>query len=264
MVPAVGNPSKIIFIITKIFNFSTKTLGYVGAYRYVYKEKPPEDVLHSPEHTNLKNIVTPKTNKAMHKYSDSQKEKQKTFFKDDKSEGSCNKPGKIKWLRNSYVASLMVSENIKNDTDLCKLAYQRSESGKHHLKNFILNKSDKALSDLVSTTWKIQNAEANLERQNKPRMQIIAEQATGVCITECNEKWYNCAREVLQSNQINLYYFAGAIRQALTKGRQKSVNILIVGPTKCSKIIPVKPAKNKSFKSFCQSCYWKICLDRAL
>ena len=243
-------------------NFSTKTLGYVAAYRYVCKEKPPEDVLHSPEHTNLKNIVTPKTNKVMHKYSDSQKEKQKALFRDDKSEGSCNKPDKTKRLRNSDVASLMVSENIKNNTELFKLTYQRNESGEHDLKNFILKKSAKALSDLVSTTWKIQNAETNLERRNKPRMQIIAKQASGVCITGCNEKWYNCASEVLQNNQINLYWFAGATRQAPTKRRQKNVNILIVGPTDCGKIILVKPARN-FFQSFCQSCYLKICLDRA-
>ena len=198
-------------------NFSTKTLGYVAAYRYVCKEKPPEEVLHSPEHTNLKNIVTPKTTKAMHKCSDIRKEEQKSLFRDDKSEGSCNKPGKTKRLRNSDVASLMVNENMKNDTDSCKLAYQLSESGGDDLKNFILNKSAKALSDLVSRTWKIQNAETCLERQNKPRMQIIAEQGSGVCITGCNEKWYNCAREVLQNNQVNLYYFAGAMRQALTK-----------------------------------------------
>ena len=198
-------------------NFSTKTLDYVAAYRYVSKENPPEEVLHSPEHTNLKNIVIPKITKAMHKCSDIRKEKRKPFFRDDKSEDSCNKPGKTKRLQNSDVASLMVSENTKNDTRLCKLAYH-SESGEHGLKNFILNKSAKALSDLVSATWKIQNAETSLERQNKARMQIIAEQASGVCITGCNEKWYNCAREILQNNQVNLYYFAGAMWQALAKG----------------------------------------------
>ena len=79
-------------------NCSTKTLGYVVADRYVCKEKPPEEVLHSPEHTKLKDIVTPKTTKAMHKCSDIRKEKRKSLFRDDKSEGSCNKPGKTKRL----------------------------------------------------------------------------------------------------------------------------------------------------------------------
>lgn len=70
-------------------------------------------MLYSPEHTNLKNIFTPKTKKAMHKYNDKRKEKQKSLFRDDKSEGSCNKPGKTRRLQNSDVASLMASENIK-------------------------------------------------------------------------------------------------------------------------------------------------------
>ena len=144
-----------------------------------------------------------------------------------------------------------------------KLAYQRSESGGDDLKNFILNKSAKALSDLVSTTWKIQNAETCLERQNKPRMQIIAEQASGVCITGCNEKWYNCAREVLQNNQVNLYYFAGAMRQALTKERQKNVNILIVGPTNCGKSFLLNPLEIifKSFVNPATGSYTWIGLD---
>ena len=81
------------------------------------------------------------------------------------------------------------------------------------------------------------------------RMQIIAEQASGVCITGCNENCYNSAREVLQNNQVNLYYFAGAMRQALTKERQKNVNILIVGPTNCGKSFLLNPLEI-IFKSF--------------
>ena len=37
-------------------------------------------------------------------------------------------------------------------------ALQRSENGKKDLQAFILNKSLKALSDLIATTWKMQAA----------------------------------------------------------------------------------------------------------
>ena len=86
-----------------------------------------------------------------------------------------------------------------------------------------------------------QHAETSFERQNKPKMQVIAEQASGVCITGCNGKWHNCAGEVLQYNQVNLYYFAGAMRQALTKGRPKNIKTLIFGPKKCGKSFLLNP-----------------------
>ena len=37
-------------------NFATNNCGYVAAYRYVCKDKPIEDVLHSDNHTDLKTI----------------------------------------------------------------------------------------------------------------------------------------------------------------------------------------------------------------
>ena len=41
-------------------NFATENCGYVAAYRYVCKNKPINEVLHSPDHTNMENIRSPK------------------------------------------------------------------------------------------------------------------------------------------------------------------------------------------------------------
>lgn len=231
-------------------HFSTKTCGYVAAYRYVCKDKNAEDVLHSQGHTHLEQITTPKTNKAMRRFSESRKEKRKSIcFSDDATNSGISKPAIKKRLTNADVAALMVKENITGENELMRLAYQRNQSGEGDLHNFILNKSPKALSDLVATTWKMQNAQSTLLRQNKERMEIIREYAASSCISGCDEKWYKSAKQVLANNNINLYYFACAMRQALTKGRQKNTNILIVGPTNCGKSFLLNPLE-LVFKAF--------------
>ena len=49
-------------------NFSTKNCDYVAAYRYVCKDKPLTDVLHSPGHSDMSNISSLVTKNAMKKF----------------------------------------------------------------------------------------------------------------------------------------------------------------------------------------------------
>ena len=226
-------------------NFATKNCGYVAAYRYVCKNKSIEEVLHSTNHSNLKTIGTPKTAKAMRRYSEGRREKRKSKTNDE----NCNKSSKIKRLSNSDVASLMVAENIRTENGLMRLAYQRNENGESDLQNFILNKSRKALSDLVATTWQIQIAPTVAERQNKPRLQIVCDFAREVCNRSCNGIWYQKALGVLKNNGVNKYVFAHAIREAIDKGRRKNNNVLIVGPTNCGKSFLLNPLEIV-FKAF--------------
>ena len=53
---------------------------------------------------------------------------------------------------------LWPENNIRKESELMQTALQRSENGKKDLQAFILNKSVKALSDLIATTWKMQAA----------------------------------------------------------------------------------------------------------
>ena len=45
--------------------------------------------------------------------------------------------------------------------------------------------------------------------------------AQSECVEECNIHWFQLTIEVLMQNNINNYIFEDALRQSITKGRQK-------------------------------------------
>ena len=67
----------------------------------------------------------------------------------------------------------MLKHNIKTENELMVIVKQRHDDGEKDIYNFIVNKTQKALSELVSTTWKIQNAPAIVERNSKSRIEIL-------------------------------------------------------------------------------------------
>ena len=229
-------------------NFATSNCGYVAAYRYVCKDKAIEEVLHSTNHTDLKSINTPKTKKAMKTNSDNRKRKSINF--NAEKETVPQKEFKPKRLSKHHVAEFILRNKIKTEEELYAISKQRKEDGEPDIYNFIVNCNPKSVSDLVAVTWKIENAQEVVTRKQTDRFQIITRiKKSGVCSDECAGKWFRCAKEILQNNQVNMYYFARAIRQALKVGRQKNTNVLITGPTNCGKSFLFDPLE-LAFKAF--------------
>ena len=105
---------------------------------------------------------------------------------------------------------------------------------------FVLSRSNKSLNDLNENTWKMKNAKASIEREKTTRTEILRKCQTESCVDGCNMEWYECARQVLQLNSINLFVFADAMRDLLENGRGKFPNALIVGPANCGKTFLLK------------------------
>ena len=63
---------------------------------------------------------------------------------------------------------------------------QRHDDGEKDIYNFTVNKTQKALSELVSATWKIQNAPAIVERNSKSRIEIPNGYANTACVENYN------------------------------------------------------------------------------
>ena len=106
---------------------------------------------------------------------------------------------------------------------------------------FIINKSSKSLSELLDLTWKMNDASKNVERAKESRISILKAHLEKECLPQCHGEWLVCAKQVLQQNGINLYCFASALRQLLEKGRQKRLNVLLIGPTNCGKSFLLNP-----------------------
>ena len=121
------------------------------------------------------------------------------------------------------------------------IAKQRHDDDEKDIYNVIANKTQKESSELVSTTWKIQNAPAIVERNSKSRIEILNKYANTVCVENCNGEWFVCAKKVLKNNSINPYVYAEAIPQCLKNGCQKQNNIMLVGSTNCGKSFLLDP-----------------------
>ena len=169
-------------------HFSSRPHGYVAAYRYVCKNKTLNEVLHSPGHTDMTTIGSPKTKNAMGKSSSSiPKAHKRKAGEDHDNDQDCetSKP-KTKRLSNFDVAQFMVANNVETKSELMRLALRRSENGDNDLHAYILNRTPKALADLIETTWMVQDAPKVAERESKSRIEIIEETAKGPCQSKAN------------------------------------------------------------------------------
>ena len=129
------------------------------------------------------------------------------------------------------------------------MANEQKSAGKKDLASFCLNRSPKALQDLIANTWKMESASDELMKQNTPRIHTIYDCVSQQCAPECEGVWLQCAREVLQNNGVQPSEFGKAVRDLLNNGRGKYRNIFICGPTNCGKTFLLRPLQ-LIFKTF--------------
>ena len=176
-----------------VLHFSDQLFGYHVAYKYVCKNKPFTDVLHSPGHPNLQEIGSPKTKYAFAQFSDNAKKRRMSVQSNNETQPSASQAKK---LSNLDVSEFIVANNVRSDKELMIVAKTRHSEGEKDLYKFIINKSSKSLSELLDMTWKMNDASRNVERANQSRISILEEE----CQPECQGEWLVCAKQVLQQN----------------------------------------------------------------
>ena len=231
-----------------MLHFSDKHDTYYYAYKYVCKSD--KDVLLSQNHPNLDAVGSPSTKSCVKAYRQSRKKNAASTQNTTHGQDNNGKPNKIRRLSNLEVSEFLLEHNIKRQTELFAIANQQKKEGKKDLANFVLSRSCKSLNDIMENTWKMHNAENELQREKKLRMDVIKEFADKLCDKECNGEWLVCAREVLKNNNINAYVYANALFELLTDGRGKYRNIMIVGPANCAKTFLLTPLQ-VIFNAFC-------------
>ena len=132
-----------------VVNFSESTENYYAAYQYVCKTD--ENVTHSSNHPDLKDIGFLKTKKCMKAY----QEKCKRKRKQNDQEKQNKKAPKMKRLTNLDVSEFLIKHNIKSDTALFAKAHEQKEAGKKDLAHFVMSRSSKALQNVIQNTWKM-------------------------------------------------------------------------------------------------------------
>ena len=181
-----------------IVNFSDHP-GYYSAYRYVVKED--QAVLKSQNHPII--AVQPRTTTAT------------------RARARQGRKGKQpKRLSNREVGEHCVKKKIHSRLHLLAHAKSMSRQGDNRLYDFLLNRSQKKVNELVDTVWEIETAIEKVARSAMSRLQILQQQLTGACI--CNGEWRQCALDILAKNSIDRAAFSDAIITLLVMDRAKA------------------------------------------
>ena len=93
-----------------------------------------------------------------------------------------------------------MENNIKEKKKLYSVAKDRSEAGEPDLYSFMMSKNPKPVSDPIMTTWEIENAAAEIEQQNRTRIDVVINCAQQACVDSCNGVWVKRTLQVLRNN----------------------------------------------------------------
>ena len=91
------------------------------------------------------------------------------------------------------------------------------------------------MDDALQLAKEFSEAEAQLARSKKGRLELLQEAYKGDCTSECKERWLKCAISLIENNGVLLRHFCDAIYTALYLGRAKYRNIFIHGPANAGK-----------------------------
>jgi len=206
-----------------VVNFSGHA-GYYTAYQYVTKEDT--EVLRSDNHPS--SVAAPKTLPALRKCT--AKAKSRKNVRADK-----------KRLTNLEVASMITSNGIDSKLHLLALAKKRKTDGDSRLYEFVLNRGEKKVNELIQSVWAMEKAQQTLDRRSMSRIEILKKAYNDKCV--CEGEWLQCAKQILDNNGIKRNIFADSIVKLLAMGRGKGRNLYITGPANCGKTFILDPLR---------------------
>ena len=91
---------------------------------------------------------------------------------------------------------------------ICSLALIQSEEGLNDLKVFIANNPERVYRELISKTWKLEQAQEKYTRSSESRIGQIIRFIQDDCVEKCEGKRYDSAKKLLRNNNIIVYVFA--------------------------------------------------------
>ena len=124
---------------------------------------------------------------------------------------------------------------------MLSLASVQAEEGLNDLKVFIINSPERVYRDVISKTWKLEQAHDKIKRSSESRISRFIRFSQDDRVEKCEGKWYDSAKQLLRNNNINVYVFAAALWDLLTNGRGKGRNIIIYGPANSGKTSILNP-----------------------
>lgn len=237
-------------------HYSNVHYNYYSAWSYV--TKADTEFIQSENHPRLSRVSQPRTNPASRRRHSRQNRFQSRgstrnadHCDDEGSQHrSARTPRKRKRMSAFEFSEIITKEKIKTLLEVQALAAEQKKEGKTDVAEFLVNRTPRAVADIITTAWEIENAQETLERSKQSRIDLLIGAKNSACVEGCNGDWLSCALEILQRNGVSREFFANAVRELLRKGRGKYRNVMIVGPANCGKTFILNPLTS-IYKTFC-------------
>ena len=117
---------------------------------------------------------------------------------------------------------------------------QKAE-GKTDLTEFVFNRRNKVVEEVIATSWEMENASDVIERSKLTRLELLEKSLEEPCVDQCNGQWLQCANQILRWNDVSREAFSQAVKDLLEKGRGKFRNILFKVPANTGKTFLLNP-----------------------
>ena len=210
-----------------VLHFSSKSYGYARAYSYVTKSSPPEWITHSDDHEYMAPI-RPQTDECMaanvRKGRNSQKkrlEKEKTATRKEQPQD----------LRHKDVIKLIVEKRVGTYQHLQGLAESRRRLEQWDLFTYLSINTKVKVAEMIVRVWDTMQAPEEILHVKLPRITVLTNAKSGVCVSGCDGKWRGMAEEIIGQNpRIDGSLLKKAVRGNIDMGRCKGSTVFLSGP----------------------------------
>ena len=125
------------------------------------------------------------------------------------------------------MSEIIVSKNLKDQTQLLAYANIQKNKGKTILAEFVMNRGTKVVNELIEAAWEMHKAQETLRRGEKCRIYLLREAASEECICQIEGQWKVCAVEFLHVNDIPTQQFRESVKVLLEKCWSKYRNVML-------------------------------------
>ena len=74
---------------------------------------------------------------------------------------------------------------------------QKAE-GKTDLAEFVFNRGNRVVEEVIATSWEMENASDVIERNKLTRLELLEKALEDPCVDQCNGQWLQCANQILR------------------------------------------------------------------
>ena len=240
-------------------HFSYRHVNYYTAWLYTTKED--RNYIQSPDHPDLANSGPPRTMSASQARkqrsvpaatsdhgdesssaaSEEERDGRENEIEEGRRASKAVKRKRSRRLSSFEVSKIIIDKGIRNRTELLALANVQKAEGKTDLTEFVFNRRNKVVEEVIATSWEMENASDVIERSKLTRLELLEKSLEEPCVDQCNGQWLQCANQILRWNDVSREAFSQAVKDLLEKGRGKFRNILFKVPANTGKTFLLNP-----------------------